>query len=107
MKLKNRLDITFEEMTSKLERGEMQMHKFPLGFIVTQIVEIHRERILHVVLLSGEKLARWKDEALSCLKDFGRQYQCSAIEAHCRPGLAKMLKPLGFRTIKKIMRTEL
>lgn len=83
----------------------MQIHKFPLGFVITEIKQTD-ERILHVVWLGGERFHEWKDEVVEYLKKFGREHGCSAIEAHCRPGLAEMLKPT-FRTIKRTVRADI
>lgn len=105
MKLKNRLDISYEEMTQALEKGEMQIHKFPLGFIVTEIKQAD-ERLLHVVWLGGEEFDSWKEEAWEVLSQFAKKHGCKAISAHCRPGLAEALKPLGFRTIKITVRAQ-
>lgn len=84
----------------------MQIHKFPQGFIITQIADRAGERVLHVVWLAGEKFSEWKGEALDALKRFGAEHGCKAIEADCRPGLALALRP-KFRTIKISVRTEI
>ena len=107
MKLKSRMDLSFNDLTERLRRGEMQIHKFPLGFIVTEIKQLPDERILHVVWLGGEKFSEWIDEAFESLTEFCRLHSCRAIEAHCRPGLALMLRRKGFRTLKITTRVEL
>jgi hypothetical protein len=84
----------------------MQIHKFPLGFIITQIVDRNGERVLHVVWLAGENLKDWKAEALERLRAFGIEHGCKAIEADCRPGLALLLRP-EFRTTKISVRTDI
>ncbi len=84
----------------------MQIHKFHLGFVITQIEEIDGERVLHVVWLAGEKFRDWKAEAFQRLEKFGREHGCKAIEADCRPGLASLLRP-EFRTIKKSVRADI
>lgn len=106
MKLKSRLGMTLEEMTECLNRGEMQIHNFPQGCIVTEVKQLAEERILNVVWLSGEKLDDWKGLAQKTLSEFARKHGCVAIEAACRPGLAASLKQLGYRTIKRLVRVE-
>ena len=103
-KLKNRIDLSHEEVTRRLESGQMQIHKFPLGFIITEIKD---GGVLHVFWLGGERLSEWVGEAFDRLREFGIQHGCSAIEAHCRPGLARMLKAQGFRTKKITIRANL
>jgi len=107
MKLKSRLGLSFQDITDSLRRGEMQIHKFPLGFIVTEIKQLPDERVLHVVWLGGEKFNEWIDEAYEVLTEFCRLHSCKAIEAHCRPGLALMLRSKGFKTLKITTRLEL
>ena len=107
MKLKSRMDLSFNDITDRLRKGEMQIHKFPLGFIVTEIKQLPGERVLHVVWLGGERFSEWMDEAFESLKEFCRLHSCKAIEAHCRPGLAVVLRKIGFRTLKITTRVEL
>lgn len=84
----------------------MQIHKFPHGFIITQVVDRSGERVLHVVWLAGERFLEWKAEALKAITDFGVEHGCKAIEADCRPGLARALRP-EFRTTKISVRTDI
>jgi hypothetical protein len=107
VKLKNRFELSFEEVTEYLKDGRMQIHKFPLGFILTEIKELPGERVLHVAWLAGERFEEWKQEAWGVLRKFSEEHGCVAIEAHCRPGLAESLKSLGFRTIKRTVRVDL
>ena len=85
----------------------MQILKYRNGFIVTEIKQLPEERILHVVWLGGRRFAEWVEEAYADLKSLGAKHGCSSIEAHCRPGLARMLKAHGFRTVKKTIRADL
>jgi hypothetical protein len=103
---KNRIDLSFEEITGYLNRGLMQIHKFPLGFVITEIKQLQNERIVHVVWLGGERFSEWQATVVAHLKKFGKEHGCVAIEAHCRPGLAKLLKPT-FRTIKTTVRADI
>ncbi len=84
----------------------MQIHKFPDGFIITQIADRGGERVLYVVWLAGEKFPKWKDEALRELTAFGLEHGCKAIEADCRPGLAMLLRP-EFRKTKISVRADI
>jgi len=107
MRLKNRLGLSYNEITDGLRKGEMQLHKFPLGCIITEIKQLPDERILHVVWLEGNKFNEWMDEAFDRLKEFCRLHSCTAIEAHCRPGLASLIRSRGFRTLKITTRVDL
>jgi hypothetical protein len=83
----------------------MQAHVFPKGAVLTQIDDYPEERILQVVLMIGKDLDKWEVSVLERLRAFGREHGCKAIEADCRPGLARFLKQYGFRTTKIRMRT--
>jgi len=106
VKIKSRLGMTFDEMAECLRRGEMQMHRFSDGVIVTEIKQLPEERILNVVWLAGINLDGWKSAAHEALKAFAKEHGCRAIEAACRPGLALSLEQLGYRTIKRLVRAE-
>ena len=85
----------------------MQAHVFPRGAVITQIDNYPEERVLHVVLLVGKDLEQWETSVLDRLKSFAIAHGCGAIEANCRPGLARFLKKHGFRRTKIIMRVDL
>lgn len=106
-RLKNRHSLSFEEVTHCLENGLMQIHKFEHGFILTEIKQLPEERILHVYWLGGERFGEWVEEAFEVIKKFGKDHGCGAIEANCRPGLAKMLRAQKFKTIKINVRAEI
>ena len=93
----------------KVKKGEMQIHRFPLGEIVTEIVEMKlpEERILVVLLLAGERMDEWKEEATEYLRAFARKHDCKAIEAISRFGLEKKLKALGWKKTRILLRNEL
>lgn len=95
------------ELTERLARGELQLHRFPLGFLITEIKEVPGERVLLVQLISGERLDEWKDEAHRVLCDFARANGCTAIEATCRLGLEQKLKPLGWKKTRVVLRSNL
>ena len=98
---------SFEEVDSKLRSGEWQIHKFPKGFILTEIKQYPDERVLLVHVIRGEDLDNWKSEAMKSLSRFGEEHGCKAIEAQVRLGLIKKLKPLGFKTTRAEVRAEI
>ena len=99
--------LSQSETEEKLKRGEWQIHKFPLGFLITEIKQYRDERILTVQLVSGERLDEWKQEAHKRLRAFAVEHQCKAIEALCRLGLEKKLAPLGYRKTRVLLRAEI
>ena len=96
-----------EEVDQKLRSGEWQIHKFPKGIILTEIKQYPNERVLLVHVLAGQEYDSWSSESVEYLKQFGRQYGCSAIEALCRLGLTKKLKPLGFKQTRAELRAAI
>lgn len=86
------------ELAAKVQAGEYQCHTFRLGVAITEVRKYDFEQVLIVHLLAGERFESWKEECVQRLRDFAIAHGCVAIEALCRPGLAKMLKGIGWRT---------
>lgn len=84
----------------------MQLHKFPLGFVVTEIKSFPEERILMVQLLSGERFHEWAAEVVAHLRVFAKAHDCVAVEAICRRGLEPILKPLGWKKTRILLRVN-
>lgn len=106
-RLKTRHELSEGEVTARLESGQMQILKFEHGFILTEIRQFEDEKVLHVYWLGGVRFAEWAVEAVAALRKLGSYTGCSAIEAHCRPGLARMLKAHAFKTQKITIRAEI
>lgn len=97
---------TFKELQAKINAGEYQHHAFLLGEVITEICDYGTERVLVVHLLSGERFDEWAAECVERLRDFAAKHECVAIEALCRPGLAKLLRGVGWRTRNVQMRIK-
>jgi hypothetical protein len=98
--------LPFPEITAKIERGEYQKHAFPKGFVITQVMQYEREKVLEVVLLVGERWEEWKSGCVAHLRMYAKEHGCTAIEALSRCGLRVSLKDLGFKTKKVLLRLE-
>jgi hypothetical protein len=105
--LRVRVGFSEEELTARIKCGEMQLHKFPLGFVVTEIKQFPEERVLIVQLLGGRDFALWAEEVVSHLRAFAKAHGCVAVEALSRLGLEKHLKPLGYKRKRVLLRDEL
>lgn len=105
--LKYRLGISWEEYQKRIQEGRYQFHTFSDGFAITEIVNYAEERVCQVHLVGGGPVDRWKEEAEKKLLAFAKQHQCKALEAVCRPGMAKLLKPMGWRRSRIEMRKEI
>jgi hypothetical protein len=99
--------LPFEEIDRKVKAGLYQLHAFGTCFVITQIMEYDNEAVLEVVLLYGEGFLEKKEEVVEGLRKFGRGHGCKAIEALSRPGLESVLKPLGWRKKKILLRNEI
>jgi hypothetical protein len=105
--VKYRLGYTWDQYREKIESGEWQLHKFPKGFLITEVVQWAEEKVLLVQLAGGEQFDAWKEEAQERLIKFGREQGCTALEAACRVGMFKKIKPLGWRLWHVIARKEI
>jgi hypothetical protein len=63
--------------------------------------------VLLVHVLAGGGFDDWIDEAWERIKGFGKEHGCTAIEALCRLGLTKKLKPFGFRKTRAELRAAI
>jgi len=86
------------ELEAKIQAGEYQLHAFDLGIVISELKQYDGERVLVAHLLSGERFDEWKEECVERLREFAAKHECSAIEALCRPALARTLKRIGWRT---------
>lgn len=89
---------TFEQMDAKVRAGDWQCHAFKFGFVISEVRKYDFEQVLVVHLLSGERFGEWAEECVQHLREFATAHDCCAIEALCRPGLAELLKGIGWRT---------
>jgi len=85
----------------------MQILKYRLGFVITEIKQLPEERVLHVVWLGGKDFKEWVDQANTDLHALALKHGCAAIEAHCRLGLARLLRPKGYKAQKITIRAEI
>lgn len=97
----------FEDYKSKVDAGVYQLHRFPLGEVITEILERNGERVLMIHLLAGEKLESWKSILHDRLYKFATENRCNAVEAMCRLGLEPALIPMGFKRERVLLRREL
>lgn len=95
---------TKEACEEKLKSGEWQIHKFPRGFLITEVQQYPEERVLFIHLLSGEDFDNWKWWAHDTLRDFAKKMNCSGIECAARLGLEKKLKTLNYNKKKVLLR---
>lgn len=89
---------SLQEVEDKVRSGDWQMHNFPLGVAISEIRKYGDEQVLTVHLLAGERFNEWKEGCVQRLQEFAKEHDCGAIEALCRPGLAAILKDMGWKT---------
>ena len=68
---------------------------------VTQVINYPAKKTMLILLCAGEHMAVWL-HYINVLKDFAKANQCVAIEEYGRPGWAKYLGKLGFKTIHTV-----
>ena len=104
---KFRLGTTEQELKEKVEKGEWQLHKYPLGFVLTEIRQYPEEKICIVHFLGGEQFDSWKTQVDDDLEKFAKAQGCKALEAGCRLGLERKMKSLGWKRWHVVIRKEL
>jgi hypothetical protein len=97
---------TTEDVIAGLQSGYFQLFEEDQGIVVTKFSGFRDKRLL-VFLLVGENFDEWKERIVARLKRFAKENGCSCIEAYCRPGLQKVLKPLGWELEQVVLRTRI
>jgi hypothetical protein len=67
------------------------------GFVVTEIIQYPKMRVLIMHFTAGKDLVKWKDAMLVDLQDFAKFNDCKIIESYGRPGWAKVFKNDGYK----------
>ena len=63
---------------------------------LTEMIDYPRISSLRVIAIGGEEMIRWQESLFQAMVEFCRENKLGRIEAVCRPGLEKIMKPLGF-----------
>lgn len=70
--------------------------------LVTQIVIYPKRKMLRIVVLAGKKSHRWGC-GWEMISTWARLAGCDGVEAHARPGIARLYKKLGFRNYYSVV----
>jgi hypothetical protein len=81
--------------------ADIEENKF-IGYVVTEIVQFPKTRVLSILLAAGERIGEWF-RYFEILEDFAKAHDCTHIQVFGRPGLEKVLKPLGFHSHKVML----
>jgi hypothetical protein len=94
-------ELTVDDVHRLVAMGAMQLHVVledteVLAIAVTELTKYPRVNALRVVILAGKDSVQWGERMDSALTDFARRAGAERIEAMCRPGMLKGLKPFGY-----------
>jgi hypothetical protein len=67
-----------------------------LASALTEVVAYPQLTAVRVIAIGGEDMASWQDKLFEVLCEFAFAQGAHRIEAICRPGLEKIMQPLGF-----------
>ncbi len=84
-----------EDMLPELIKGEMQLwfsveDRTVTAAMVTQIIPYPRKKVLRILSIGGEGMARWMKH-FPMVEEFAKQTGCSSIEAWGRKGWLRAL----------------
>ena len=68
-----------------------------IGCGVTAISEYPSRRLLTVLFIAGSNFRSWRNEMIEILSRWGRDNQCSGLEAYGRNGWSKMLESYNIK----------
>lgn len=87
---------TVDDIRQAVARGNMQCFVRGDSFIVTEVNEYPRKRVLNVFLAVGE-MDDINSLLMSEVKQFAKEAECHAMQGYCRPGWKKVLPKLGWK----------
>lgn len=73
---------------------------------VTQILVYPRKKVARLVLVAGEDMDEWTN-SLESVEAWAIANGATFVDAFCRPGLAKKLKPHGFTSVYVVVEKDL
>jgi hypothetical protein len=96
-------EMDVDDVCQQIERGKAQlwlirdhnMHEV-YAAALTEVVEYPKTIALRVIALGGSDMRTWQTDLFLELRRFCKVNHIRRIEAICRPGLEKIMKPLGF-----------
>lgn len=70
--------------------------------LMATVIQLHMlgsgERVLHIVTTAGGDSSRWLPELIDAMIALGKEENCESITVAGRPGWARKLSKIGFRT---------
>lgn len=72
-------------------------HKSPTAFFVTRIVDYPRKRVCKFVIIAGERIDEWYDDAFVVLEPWAKAIGCVEAEQVGRKGWLRKLGPKGWK----------
>ena len=73
------------------------------GALLVTVEDWTDRRVLCVLAASGHDFNHWAPAMLDALVEYMHAEQCDCIRCLCRPGMAKKLKLLGFKSVMQTM----
>lgn len=104
-------EMTMSSLKTLITLGNMQLwivlqENQLLGVLVTETVQYPSMRSVRVVIMAGERLRLWAQDAITALHAFAFEQRATRIEAVGRRGLAKVLDSYGFKNIYTTLALE-
>jgi hypothetical protein len=92
-----------EDVRVAARAGDMQLwiaftdERNIIGCVVTAISEYPSRRLLTVLFVAGNKVRSWRNGITEVLSRWGKDNECSGIEAYGRYGWVKMLESYNIK----------
>jgi len=96
---------TFQDVLDAIKDGQMQSFAEGNTWVVTQVLDFPRKRVLEIILVAGEMA---EAEALyEKVLSFGREIGCQLVRTFGRDGWAKQAKTNGWTNGHRIFLKDL
>jgi hypothetical protein len=94
-------EMSSAEMCDAVHSGKMQMWLVYegatlLAVVLTEVIDYPQLSALRVIAIGGVGMSHWQQALFDTFKQYCILWNVSRIETVCRPGLERIMKPLGF-----------
>lgn len=79
----------------------------PKAFMITEVNQYPRKKVIRVLMLSGIEMAAWKESVIKTLTIWGKKIGATGIEVIGRKGWERELQADGFKVIHTTLLKEI
>ena len=82
------------------------VREVPRGTLAAALVSYINGDALTVWLMGGQDMAKWAPDVSPLLQRYAEEHDLTRVEAYTRPGMARLLRRIGWRHHQSILILE-